>query len=631
MVGTKNHRVYGDIHGLFERGAIGHLTDAQLLDLVCRQCDADLAFETLILRHGPTVLRTCRKILGDHNDADDAFQATFLVLARRANSVHPAQSIGPWLYGVARRISLKARTAAIRRRMHERQFAVSVLFDPEPRFELSEELHEEIARLPEHLKAPVALCYLEQMSYVAAASALGVTEGTIRGRLAKARNLLKRRLTNDACLRHPTSPRPASNDQKPIVPLILLDATKRAAIAFALRTEDQPKIAASILRLAYGALEMMFVSRIVRLAVAIAFLGIAGTAFVALESACSRAVLANAAQGRSDSSPSKSASGAPAPRILAQADLKKDAIYDIAIQGKAIEIEPKTVEIRVDGPGKFMIWVDRGFLNESDDKPSDDTKRPTAKSPDAATTSPAKVATSINPQNCAPHASRKLLTIRWTGSMRFIGKTTDPDGRPSSQVVFLGRVNAETEGASLDCEKKLILFTDQVVPLERIHAAAGAISSEKLVRDPSSKLSIVQVFGKVVFISRARSPEKPAWHDQEKIEADGPLFYDSRSGAVRIIGSGRLYSFDPPPPGSPLESGQVPTPVKARISFEKGMSGKRGAGPGTATSGERLLDFSGDVELIGKGVGSSAMRISGASVRMVGQRSPRILIDPNHD
>ena len=401
MVGTKNRRVCGDIQGLLERGAIGHLTDAQLLDLFCRQRDAEVAFETLILRHGPSVLRTCRKVLGDHHDADDAFQATFLVLARRASSVHPAQSVGPWLYGVARRISLKARTAAIRRRMHERQSAVSVLFDPAKRFELSEELHEEIAPPARAFESP-------RRALLPGANELPSSRSStrcVRGNHPRppgegpqsfeAAALTRRRRANHE-LRHP-----ASNDQKPIVPLVLLDAATRAAIAFAVPKADQPKMAASILRLANGALRMMFVSRIVGVAIAVGLFGIAATAFVALESACSRAVLANAAQGRPDPSLSKSASGVTAAKIIAQADPKKVAMYDIAIEGKAIAIEPKTDEIRVDGPGKLLIWVDRGFLNESDEEPSNETKQSKAKSRDAASTSPAKAATSINPPDGA--------------------------------------------------------------------------------------------------------------------------------------------------------------------------------------------------------------------------------------
>ena len=149
MVGMNPQRAFSPIHGLLERGAIGHLTDGQLLELFSRKRDADIAFEALVLRHGPAVLCTCRMVLGDRGEADDAFQATFLVLARRAGSLRLAESVGPWLQGVVRRISLKARMAAIRRRVHERRSAVSILLDPKPRVDFSETLREAVGRLPE--------------------------------------------------------------------------------------------------------------------------------------------------------------------------------------------------------------------------------------------------------------------------------------------------------------------------------------------------------------------------------------------------------------------------------------------------------------------------------------------------
>ena len=157
MVGTRSQQAIARVERLFDHGALGHLSDAQLLDLFRRNCDANAAFEVLVLRHGPLVRRTCRRILGDPGQADDAFQATFLVLARRAGSVHPANSLGPWLQAVARRIGLKARTAAIRRRYHEQRSAIRLSCDPAPRVDSSEILREEVDRLPEHLRAPVSV------------------------------------------------------------------------------------------------------------------------------------------------------------------------------------------------------------------------------------------------------------------------------------------------------------------------------------------------------------------------------------------------------------------------------------------------------------------------------------------
>ncbi len=196
MVGMKSRGVIGLVQGLLARGALGHLSDAQILEQFClNRSDANLAFETLVLRHGPSVLRICRRLLGDRGEADDAFQATFLVLARRAGSLHPHDSLGPWLQGVARRIAMKARTAAIRRRFHEQRSAVPIVFDPgEARFDIDQPLREAVDRLPEQLRAPILLCYFERMTYKSAAVTLGIPEATVRGRLVKARDLLRQRL-----------------------------------------------------------------------------------------------------------------------------------------------------------------------------------------------------------------------------------------------------------------------------------------------------------------------------------------------------------------------------------------------------------------------------------------------------
>ena len=277
MVGMKCHRGFGQIRAILDRGTTGYKTDAQLLEQFHQKVDTEAAFETLVLRHGRSILRTCRQVLGDRDQADDAFQATFLVLARRAGSLHPIDSIGPWLQGVARRVSLKARTAATRRRFHEQQSAVSVLFDPEPRHEISEKLREEITRLPEHLRAVVLLCYFDRMSYKAAALELGVSEGTIRGRLAKARDLLKARLSSGLDPRSPSSRRDCPSYLELKLPIVLVHATTRAAITFSTRLTDKRSIARSVLRLAEGANNMMIVTRIVRVA-AVILLGAAGAA-----------------------------------------------------------------------------------------------------------------------------------------------------------------------------------------------------------------------------------------------------------------------------------------------------------------------------------------------------------------
>jgi RNA polymerase sigma factor (sigma-70 family) len=189
------------IHRLWDLGTFAGLTDAQLLAQFAagHEDGGELAFEALVERHGPMVFRVCRGVLRDEHAAEDAFQATFLVLARKARSLWVKDSLASWLHGVAHRVAARARADAARRRRHERRFAEARgpacdVMPDHPRSEAWAILSEEIARLPEAYRAPVVLCYLEAMSYQAAAASLGVTEDAVRGRLARARDRLRKSL-----------------------------------------------------------------------------------------------------------------------------------------------------------------------------------------------------------------------------------------------------------------------------------------------------------------------------------------------------------------------------------------------------------------------------------------------------
>jgi RNA polymerase sigma factor (sigma-70 family) len=172
-------------------------TDGQLLGRYVSSRD-EMAFELLVRRHGPMVLGVCRRLLPNPEDAEDAFQATFLVLARKAGSVRPQERVGPWLHGVAYLAARKARAAATRRRAREKQ--VRVL--PQPATiadglwdDLAPLLDQEVGRLPEKYRLPVVLCDLEGKTRAEAARLLSWPEGTVAGRLVRARALLAKRLT----------------------------------------------------------------------------------------------------------------------------------------------------------------------------------------------------------------------------------------------------------------------------------------------------------------------------------------------------------------------------------------------------------------------------------------------------
>jgi RNA polymerase sigma factor (sigma-70 family) len=186
-----------DIQVLFDAGTVAGLSDGQLLDrFVARREEA--VFETLVRRHGPMVWGVCRRVLRDHHDAEDAFQATFLVLARKAASVVPREKVGHWLYGVAYQTAMKSRASKARRR--GREVPVSDMPEPEvarrgPLDDLLPDLDRELSRLPEKYRIPIVLCELEGKTHLEAGEELGWPIGTVSGRLSRAKAMLGRRLT----------------------------------------------------------------------------------------------------------------------------------------------------------------------------------------------------------------------------------------------------------------------------------------------------------------------------------------------------------------------------------------------------------------------------------------------------
>ena len=184
----------GLVRHLFESGTCTGLSDARLLERFVTHRD-EAAFAALVARHGSLVLNTCQTVLKDLNAADDAFQATFVLLFRKAGSIRGRDAVGAWLHRVAYRTALEAQSAAARRREVEQ--AAGRLRGVETRApdDSAAVLHEEIERLPDRFRLPVVLCDLEGLTRDQAADHLGCTEGALRNRLAKGRDLLRRRLT----------------------------------------------------------------------------------------------------------------------------------------------------------------------------------------------------------------------------------------------------------------------------------------------------------------------------------------------------------------------------------------------------------------------------------------------------
>ncbi len=172
------------------------LTDGKLLERFAWHGE-EVAFEALVQRHGPMVYGVCRRALIDLHDVEDAFQATFLVLVRKAGSIAKADSVGSWLYGVAVRTAARVKAELASRKMHERQAIVVSAPQAETDLlwrDLRPVLDEELHRLPEKYRLPVVLCYLEGKTYEEAAQQTGWSKGTVSTRLTRARELLRDRL-----------------------------------------------------------------------------------------------------------------------------------------------------------------------------------------------------------------------------------------------------------------------------------------------------------------------------------------------------------------------------------------------------------------------------------------------------
>lgn len=236
------------VGALFAGGSAAGLSDRELLERVVEGPEThEAAFAAIVARHGPMVLGVCRQLLGDHHDAEDAFQAVFLVLARKARSIRDPNGLGAWLYGVALRTARKARRRRDRLRKAEEAQQANAAYSgrmpgqPEAALldrERAEALHREIDRLPGNYRMPVVLCYFEGLTLDEAAHRLRWPVGTLRSRIARARNRLRlaldRRgfaLSSAAIAVMLGSARAARASVSPL----LCESTTRAALRFAAR------------------------------------------------------------------------------------------------------------------------------------------------------------------------------------------------------------------------------------------------------------------------------------------------------------------------------------------------------------------------------------------------------------
>jgi RNA polymerase sigma factor (sigma-70 family) len=282
MQGESSRQVLRQLNTLFHSGVSGSLSDEELLEqFVAGDAEtAEAAFTSLVHRHGSMVLGVCRRVLGNRHAAEDAFQATFLVLARKATAIAKREQLGSWLHGVARRAALDARMRATRQHAKEKRLGImspAESMDEIQKSELRSILDEELARLPERHRAAIVLCELEGLSRRQAAGRLGVSEGTLSSRLARAKIQLRDRLTRRGlAFSAATLTFALTEDARAsALPPSLVDSTIRVATLVGTGSSLAGVASTSVITLTEGVLKAMLLSKL-----KLAFLGLVTVALV---------------------------------------------------------------------------------------------------------------------------------------------------------------------------------------------------------------------------------------------------------------------------------------------------------------------------------------------------------------
>jgi RNA polymerase sigma factor (sigma-70 family) len=304
-------------------------TDRQLLQQFIADAD-EPAFAGLVQRHGAMVLGVCRSVLRHQQDAEDALQATFLVLARKASSIRKQQSVGSWLHGVAYRLALKAKAQVGKRRAQEtpapEPVTASTVDDLSVR-ELQAILHEELQRLPEKYRTPLLLCYWEGKTRDEAAEQLGWAKGTFKEKLERARNLLRSRLTRRGLVPSAAlfTALLAQNAVQAVISSSLIEATTRAALAFAAGKTASVGLSATVTALAAGAIRTMQITQWATMALIVIFLGTLGSGigFLATRQADAQSQAVAKGQLKQKEEPGKDGQPKTEANDIAQEELRK--------------------------------------------------------------------------------------------------------------------------------------------------------------------------------------------------------------------------------------------------------------------------------------------------------------------
>jgi RNA polymerase sigma factor (sigma-70 family) len=364
MANGQSVAILDPLRRLIGRQTGSALTDAELLEnFVVRRDPA--SFEVLVWRHGAMVLALCKRLLRDAHEAEDAFQATFLVFARKAASIGRRESVGCWLYKVAYRVALRLRAAAEKRPATgepARDVPAPPAADDADWRDLRPVLDDEIARLPEKYRAPFVLCYLEGRTNEEAAAQLGCPKGTILSRLARGREWLRSRLARrgvalSAAALASTLTRNAASAA---VPALLACSTTDAAIPFAAGTVVADLVPPHVAALTHGALHAMTLTNVKTTAAALVALLVLGAGIGWTASAADR-------PDRSDRTDRRAPAVAPAAQDRAPERAAQPArpaewaslvgrVLDVAKDGKSfgVAVPPAT---RDEAPRKVVVKI----------------------------------------------------------------------------------------------------------------------------------------------------------------------------------------------------------------------------------------------------------------------------------
>ncbi len=276
-----------DVSGLLRDGVVRDISDEELLKRFAGSRDrgAELAFAVLVARHGPMVLGVCRRFLRDPAEVDDAFQATFLVLARRAGAIRPDYSLAPWLHGVSRRVARRLQSVANRRAaiLHHDGLMESIpdrYREGPAEVERRLDVKEALETLPDNFREALILCYIEGLTHEEAALRLGCPVGTVRSRLARGRALLRHRLdpwgSGASSASRDTLDAARSGRAPSILAPSLIQSTARAAARLAAGHPLAGVVPARVVEVATGVCAAMFRTKIAATGLVVVLATLAG-------------------------------------------------------------------------------------------------------------------------------------------------------------------------------------------------------------------------------------------------------------------------------------------------------------------------------------------------------------------